>query len=80
MNYLFFLPKKVLEVESVKRKELLLSCHTVYIKHSIVESQLQGWAEVFRENFNHQHQELVIKDILLRNNFSINFKKTNYSM
>ena len=42
---------------------------------------LQGWAEVFRQIFKHQHQELVIEDVLLNNNyFTKNIKHTNYSM
>ena len=41
---------------------------------------LQGWAEVFRQNFNHQHQELVIEYVLLNNNSFINIKLPNYSM
>ena len=34
----------------------------------------QGWAEVFRQNVKHHHQELVIEDILLNNKFCINIK------
>ena len=32
---------------------------------SIAKTLLQGWAEVLRQNFNHQDQELVIEEILL---------------
>ena len=38
------------------------------------EEEVQGWAEVFRQNLEHQHQVLVIEDVLLNKKFSINIK------
>ena len=38
----------------------------------IEKRMVQGWAEVFRQNFKHQHQELVIEDVLLNKKISMN--------
>ena len=41
---------------------------------------IQGWADVFGQKFNHLHQELVIEESLLNNIFFINIIYTNDSM
>ena len=33
---------------------------------------IQGWAEIFRQNFQHQHQIIVIENVLLNSKFFIN--------
>ena len=37
-------------------------------------AHLQGWADVLRQKFNHQHQEIIIEDVLLNNKFFLNIK------